>query len=120
MGGRRSYSLKDVLGTNKKIGQKKAQLTESFNNRNLTGVSEYSANLVAEHRDIGKIFLYSKKLLSAIKGSYKPEEIKNLKEISKRIRIDWSDIKSKEKLVSNSIIDSAVIDSVGRVLKEIK
>ncbi len=118
MGGRRSYSLSDVVGTSKNVGQKKAQLTKSFNTSDISGISKYSANLVVEHRDIAKILIYSRKLFSSLKGKYGPEELKNLKDINRKVRVDWSYVKSTEKLESNSIIDSAVVDSVSRVLKE--
>lgn len=118
MGGRRSYSLKDVVGSGKNIVKKKAQLTKSFKSSDISGVSKNSANLVIEHHDIAKIFLYSKKLYESLIGKYKADELKNLKDINRKVRIDWSIVKSNEKLVSNSIVDSAVVDSVSKVLKE--
>lgn len=118
MGGRRPYSLKDVVGTSRKVGQKKAQLTKSFIAADISGVSKNSANLVVEHRDIAKILIYSKKLFSSVKGKYEPAELKNLKDINRKVRVDWSSVKSKGNLKSNSVIDSAVVDSVSRVLKE--
>ncbi len=118
MGGRRSYFLKDVIGTGKKIGQKKAQLTKSFNAGDVIGITTNSANLAVEHRDIGKIIIYTKKLYSYVKGKYKPEELKRLKDINIKVRVDWSHLKSKENLESNTIINTAVIDNVSRVLKE--
>ena len=120
MGGRRPYSLKEVIGSSKKIDREKAQLTESINKGNITGVSRSSANLILEHQDIAKILIYAKRLLSDVKGNYRIDELRNIKEISKKIRVDWADLKNREKLVSNHIIDSAVIDNVSRVLKEIK
>lgn len=118
MGGRKSYFLKDVIGTGRKVGQKKAQLTKSFKTADATGVSTASANLVIEHRDMGKILVYSKKLFSHVKGKYAPEDLKIVKDISRRVRVDWAHLKSKANLESNSIINSAVIDNVSRVLKE--
>ena len=118
MGGRRSYFLKDVVGTGKNVGQKKAQLTRSFNTGDVTGVSTNSANLVVEHRDIAKILIYTKKLYSHVKGKYEPEDLIRLKDINRKVRVEWSQLKSQEKLESNSIINSAVIDNVSRVLKE--
>lgn len=119
MGGRRSYRLKDVVGTGRKVGHLKAQLTTSFKTKDIEGVSKSSANLVIEHKDIGKIIIYGNKLLSSIKDNYSGKDLNNLKDVYRIIRIDWTNLKHKEKLSSNSIIDSAVIDNVSRVLKEI-
>ncbi len=118
MGGRRSYSLKDVVGTGRKVGRKKATLTTSFKAGDIGAVSRGSADLVVEHRDIGKIVLYSTKLFNSLKGKYSPSELTNLKDINRKVRVAWASVKSKDKLKSNSIIDSAVVDSVSRVLKE--
>ena len=118
MGGRRSYSLTDVVGTSRDVGHKKAQLTKSFNTGDVSGVSRNSANLVVEHRDIAKILIYSRKLFSSVKGKYERDELKSLKDINRKVRVDWSYVKSKQHLESNSIIDSAVVDNVSRVLKE--
>ena len=118
MGGRKSYFLKDIVGTGRKVGQKKAQLTKSFKTGDAAGVSTGSANLVLEHRDIAKILIYSKKLFAHAKGKYGPEDLKTVRDINRRVRVDWSHLKSKANLESNSIINSAVIDNVSKVLKE--
>lgn len=118
MGGRKSYFLKDVVGTGKKVGLKKAQLTKSFNSGDITGVAVGSANLTMDHRNIAKILIYSKLLFTHIKEKYKPDELRNLREINRRVRIDWSNLKDRKDLESNQIINSAVIDSVSKALKE--
>jgi len=118
MGGRRSYNIKDVVGTGRNVASKKAQLTLSFKSGDVKGVAKNSANLVIEHRDIARILIYSKKLFTTLKNKYSPDELKNLKEINKKVRGDWSNVKSDEQYKSNPIIDTAVVDNVSRVLKE--
>lgn len=118
MGGRSPYYLKEVVGSGKKVGLKKANLTKSFTSGDVEGVARNTANLVLEHRDIAKILIYSKKLFASLKGKYSPDELKIVKEISKKVRIDWANLKSDQRLESNRIIDSAVVDNVSRVMKE--
>lgn len=118
MGGRKPYYLKEVVGTSRDVGRKKAQLTKSLNTGDVTGVSKGSANLVIEHRDIAKILIYSKKLFSSVIERYKQEDLKKLKDIKKKVRFEWSHLKNKEKLKSNPIINSAVVDNVSSVLNE--
>jgi len=119
MGGRRSYSLKDVVGTGRKVDSKKEQLATSFKSGNIEGVTRNSANLVQDHKNIGEIIIYAKKLLTSIKEKYSPDELKNVKKISDKVKIDWAALKQKENITATRIIDSAVVDSVSRTLKEI-
>ena len=120
MGGRRSFSVKDVIKDSPSAIAKRAFLTKSFQKKDLKGISRGSASLVPEYRDIAKIFIYSQKLLDSIKDKYRPPELKVLKEINRKVRIEWAKKKTKEKLESNRIIDAAVVDAVSRVLREIK
>ncbi len=120
MGGRRSYSIKEFVKETRSAAAKRAALTKSFQKKDFKGITRASASLIPEYRDIAKIFIYSQKLLNSIKKKYPPSKLKVLKEINRKVRIDWAKKKRKEKLESNRIIDAAVVDSVSRVLKERK
>lgn len=120
MGGRRSYSIKEIVKDSPSAVAKRAILTKSFQKKDLKGITRASANLIPEYRDIAKIFIYSQKLLDSIKDKYPPSELAVLKEINRKVRVDWAKKKRDENLESNRIIDAAVVDSVSRVLKERK
>jgi hypothetical protein len=120
MGGRRSYSIKEIVSTSPSAIAKRGSLTKSLKGKDVDGITRSSVNLIPDHKDIVKIFIYSEKLLSTIKNKYKQEELKNLKEINRNVRIDWAKKKKRESFESNRIIDAAVIDSVSRVLKDRK
>jgi len=120
MGGRRTYSVRDVLKDETNVIAKRGSLTRSFKKKDIDGITRGSVGLVSEYRDIVKIFKYSEKLLSTIREKYSPSELKILKEINKKVRLDWAEKKRKESLDSNRIIDAAVVDSVSRVLREKK
>lgn len=120
MGGRRSYSIREIVKDSRSATAKRAALTRSFQRKDLKGISRASASLIPEYRDIAKIFMYSQKLLNSIKDRYPPSELRVLKEINRKVRVDWAKKKRKENLESNRIIDAAVVDSVSRVLKERK
>lgn len=120
MGGRRSYSIKDVLGKSASVVAKETSLINSFKKKDVDGITRGSISLVSDYRDIAKIIKYSEILLVEIKDKYRLDELRVLKEINKIVRIDWAEKKRKGNLASNRIIDAAVIDSVSRVLKEKK
>lgn len=120
MGGRKPYSIKEVVKDSPRVIAKRAFLTKSFQKKDLKGIVRGSVNLIPEYRDITKIFIYSHKLLDSIKDKYPPSELRVLKEINRKVRIEWARIKGKENLESNRIINAAVVDSVSRVLKERK
>lgn len=117
MGGRRSYSIKEIVRDSRSAAAKRGVLTRSFQKKDLKGISLASASLIPDHRDIAKIFIYSQKLLDSIKDRYPSTELRILKDINRKVRIDWAEKKRKGNLESNRIIDSAVVDSVSRVLK---
>lgn len=118
MGGRKSYYIKNVVNPNKNSEQARLKLNKSIKTGNPEEVARESAILSTEHRDIAKILFYSKKLYSVIKEKYSRDDIRVLKELNKKVRNDWTNIKETEKIESNSIINAAVIDIVSRVLKE--
>jgi len=117
MGGRRSYSIKDLIKKSPSSIAKRASLTRSFKDNNISGISLGSAKLVPETRDIAKIFIYSQKLLTTIKDKYPPGKLKVFREINQRVRVDWAELKKKHGIESNNIINDAVVDSVSRVLR---
>jgi len=118
MGGRTSYSMKEVVGEGPQALAKRNALTKSLREKDIGGIVRSSVKLIPEHRDIAKIYIYSKKLLSAVKGKYPQEELKELKGIIRKVRVDWAEKKKKEKLISNRVIDIGVVDAVSRVLKK--
>ena len=118
MGGRKPYSIKEVIRKTSRLGPKKANLTKAYKKEDINGITRSSIGLLPEHRDITKIFVYSEKLLNRIVKKYTPEETKTVKQIVPKIRSDWSTLKREQSLDSNTIIDNAVIYSVGNYLKE--
>jgi len=118
MGGRTPYSIKEVVGEGRRALDKRNALTKSLREKDIDGIVRSSVKLIPEHRDIAKIYIYSKKLLSAVKGKYPQEELKELKGVVKKVRVDWTEKKKKEKLISNRVIDIGVVDAVSRVLKK--
>ncbi len=120
MGGRRAYSIREVVGESQRALEKRDALTKSLKERDIGGIARSSVKLIPEHRDIVKIYLFSKKLLSDIKDKYPPQELRVIKEISRKVRVDWAEKKEEERLISNRVIDIGVVDAVSRALKRIK
>jgi hypothetical protein len=120
MGGRRSYSIKSFVRGGPGIPAQKANLTKAIQNDDLTGIARSSANLLAQHRDLAKIFILSQKLLESIKTQYKSEDLDTVKQISIKVRSDWAQYKRSHEIESDKIIDDAVIFSVSKFFKERK
>lgn len=120
MGGRRSYSIKSFVRTGPGTTAQKANLTKAIQNDNLPGITRSSVNLLAEHRDLAKIFILSQKLLESIKSQYKSEDLDTVKQISQKVRSDWAEYKRSHSVDSDKIIDDAVIFSVSKFFKERK
>ena len=120
MGGRRSYSIKSFVRSGPGIPAQKANLTKAIHNDDLPGITRSSVNLLTQHRDLAKIFILSQKLLEKIKTQHKSEELDSVKEISIKVRSDWAQYKRSNEIVSDKIIDDAVIFSVSKFLKERK
>jgi hypothetical protein len=120
MGGRRTYSIKSFIKSGPGIPAQEANLTKAIKNDDLPGITRSSVNLLAEHRDLAKIFILSQKLVEKIKSQYKGLELDSVKEISQKVRSDWAQYKRSNDIESDKIIDDAVIFSVSRFLKERK
>jgi len=118
MGGRRSYSIGEVIGESQRAIAKRNALANSLKEKDVGGITLGTVNLIPEHRNLAKIFIYSKSLLSDIKDKYPQKKLRVVKEISRKVRVDWSNKKDREKLKSNRVIDIAVVDVVSKVLKE--
>jgi hypothetical protein len=118
MGGRRSYSIKEVLREDSDTRTKRASLTKALKGEDIDGISRGSANLIPDHKAIAKIFIFSEKLLDTVKDKYTPKDLKELKEINKKVRIDWAKLKKDLNIETIRIVDVGVVDAVSRALKE--
>lgn len=120
MGGRRSYSIKSFVRSGPGIPAQKANLTKAIQHDDVPGITRSSVNLLSQHRDLAKIFLFSEKLLGEIKSKYKSEDLDTVKQISIKVRSDWALYKRSHEIESDKIIDDAVIFSVSKFLRERK
>lgn len=120
MGGRRSYSINTIISKGPDTTVKKAKLTRALKKEDVEGITRSSTELIPNHRDLAKIFIFSDKLLKRVLNKYSAEDLETVKQISSNVRKDWAHFKAEKGIESDKVIDDSVVFSVSKYLKQKK
>jgi hypothetical protein len=113
MGGRKSYSIKKVVGPTKKIQKERRQLRESLEIGDPKGIVKATVDIVKSSDFAVGNLVHTITFLSIIQEFEKKPITENLKqEVVKR----WTELKKEKKIETEPEIDRLLIESAIKTL----
>lgn len=111
MGGRRSYSVSAVVGTDPALASEKRAVTRALRTGDPEKIATTSARLVAESERTGSFLFYGMKLLDTVRDlASKSDAISDL-ELDQQLRTSWAQVKRLNDIESDRALDKIVLDA---------
>jgi hypothetical protein len=114
MGGRRSTSLGEILGSG--LGAQQRNFTRAIGDKDPESIATSSAKLAAESDKISDILYYVAKLADFVRKEAKSKQDLNYGEREHLARREWSRIKKKEGLEDDPVVTKAIVSAVVKAI----